>query len=90
MIQENNKNNMEQKKEKKTIKKKIDSKKDIEAYRFNDLEGKFLHIKVGTQDSPATEIQIKDVEKQIVSLFQKNNVNCLTFVTHHAVDMAII
>ena len=95
MIQENSKDSVVKNKSKKTVIKKVVTKKTnkdnkIKAYKFKDLEGKFLHVKVGTQGEPATDLQIKDVEKQIVSLFEKNNINCITFVTHHAVSMDII
>ena len=81
----NNKKSMSKNKSKKTnIKKKIDVKK------FENLEGKFLHIKVGTDKVPATSEQIEEIEKKVVSLFSKNNINCLTFVTHHATSITII
>ncbi len=90
MIQENSKDSMVKNKSKKEVIKKLDKNNKIKAYKFKDLEGKFLHIKVGTQSEPATDPQIKDVEKQIIDLFEKNNINCLTFVTHHAISMEII
>lgn len=76
----------------KTSKKTTAAKKGkvISITKFKDLEGKFLHVKVGNADRPATDDQIEDIQNKIVSLFEKNNVNCLTFVTHHAVDMEII
>ena len=85
MIQGNSKDSMAKNKVKKSNK---DDK--IKVYKFKDLEGKFLHVKVGTKEEPATDIQIKNIEKQIVSLFEENNINCLTFVTHHAVNMEIV
>ena len=75
---------------KKTIKKKAVTKKNIKITKFDDLEGKFLHIKVGNSSAPATTEQISDIQNKIVGLFEKNNINCLAFVTHHAVIMDII
>ena len=65
-------------------------KSKVKITKFDDLEGKFLHVRVGSHSSPADDIQIKDIQDKIVSLFEKNNVNCLAFVTHHAVAMSLI
>lgn len=70
--------------------KEIVKNKNITISKFKDLEGKFLHIKVGNTESPASAEQIFDIQKNIVKLFLDNNVNCLTFVTHHAVSMDVI
>jgi len=75
--------------DKKAIK-KISSKKAIEIKKFNDLEGRFLLVRVGTTADPATDPQIKDIEDKLIKLFKDNNVNCLTFVTHHAVDVVLL
>jgi hypothetical protein len=66
------------------------SNKKIRMKKFGDLEGKFLLVRVGTQDEPATKAQIDEIQTKVVDLFEKNGVNCLTFVTHHAVNMSII
>jgi len=86
--------------EKKEIKeKKVESKKtirnllyeDIEGkFLYEDIEGKFLHIKVGDQNKPASSAEIVDIEKTVTNLFKINGVNCLVFVTHHAVDVKLI
>ena len=57
---------------------------------FKDLENNFLHVKVGTSEKPATDIEIKSIEGLIVKLFKDNSVNCIAFVTHHAVCIEII
>ena len=84
----NSKENMDNNKvqPKKTVK----LTKDIKISKFDDLEGKFLHVKVGTENQPATTEQIQEIEKKIVNLFNQSNINCLTFVTHHAVSMEIV
>ena len=64
--------------------------KRVKVTSFNDLEGKFLLVKVGNDALPATTEQIKDVEGKLIDLFAKNNVNCVTFVTHHYIEMEII
>ena len=72
-----------------TVKKTVKDKK-VEVVKFEDLEGKFLFVKVGDKDRPATDEDLKDVEDKLVALFNKNNINCLAFVTHHAVSMELI
>lgn len=74
---------------KKTVKKNSKSK-NITVTKFKDLEGKFLHVKVGNARSPATTEQISDIQTNIVGLFEKNYINCIVFVTHHAVSVDII
>jgi len=54
------------------------------------IEGKFVHIRVGTDSSPASDTMVKDIEDKIIELFEKHNISCATFVTHHAVDINII
>lgn len=73
---------------KKTQKKKI--KKEINIKKFNDLEGKFLLVKVGDKDRPANNEDIENIKDKLVDFFEKNHINCLAFVTHHAVEMEII
>ena len=67
-----------------------ETKKKINIKKFKDLEGKFLLVKVGTIEEPADDKQIKEIQDKLIALFEKNGVNCLTFVTHHAVDIEII
>jgi hypothetical protein len=91
MKSENSKKETVDKTSKKTTTVKKDSKgKAISITKFKDLEGKFLHVKVGNADHPALVEDIKSIQEQILALFERNNVNCLAFVTHHAVDMDII
>jgi hypothetical protein len=84
---------MEPKNEKKQIKKKIvKENKEIKEkdIQFNSVEGKFLHIKVGDEKKPADKDLIEDIERKVVNLLETNKVNCLVFVTHHAVEINII
>ena len=66
------------------------SNKSVSIKKFKDLDGKFLLVRVGTKEEPASSAQINDIQTKLVELFEKNSVNCLTFVTHHAVDIDII
>ena len=75
-------------KEKKANKKvETDNSKVI---MYDDLQGKFLLVRVGTPEVPATTQQISDVKDSLLDLFEKNNVDCMTYVTHHAVDVQIV
>ena len=83
----NNKGTMSNTSKKTTVKK---NNKKVKITKFDDLEGKFLHIQVGSADSPASVEHISDIQKKIVNLFEENNVNCLALVTHHAVLINIV
>jgi len=67
-----------------------EKKTSVKIKTFKDLEGKFLLVKVGTEDHPATDDQIKDVQDKLLMLLEANNIDCVAFVTHHAVNMEII
>lgn len=97
MIKEiDKKETMNKTKSKKTTKKKTVSKKEITTpkeesiQKFEDIEGKFVHIKVGDAAHPSTDDDIKLIQEQLTELFEKNNVDCLLFVTHHAMEVKII
>lgn len=62
----------------------------VTVQKFKDLEGKFLLVKVGTNDRPATDEDILDIETKLVSLLEQNNIDCVVFVTHHAIEFEII
>ncbi len=89
MTNENSKDKDMKNTPKKIIKKTVKDKK-VEITKFDDLEGKFLFVKVGDRDRPAMDEDLKDIEDKLVALFDENNINCLAFVTHHAVSMEII
>lgn len=57
---------------------------------FGDIEGKMVVIKVGTEENPASDNDIKNIEEKINELLNRFDVKCLAFVTHHAVDVQII
>ena len=58
--------------------------------KFEDLEGKFLLVRVGNDKRPAEDSDILDIESKLTKLLEDNDVKCLTFVTHHAVDIMLI
>lgn len=77
-------------KDKPKTKKTVKSKKQVQEQVFKDVEGKFLFVRVGTSKDPAADADITEVRDQLLELFEKNNVNCLTYVTHHAVSIDVI
>lgn len=68
-----------------SIDKKV--KSDIE---YKDIKGRLLHIKIGDADSPATSDDILDLQGRIEEILEKNSVDCLALVTHHAVQIDIV
>lgn len=68
---------------------RVSVKKDVKIKDLSAIEGTFLFVRVGDDKNPATQEQIDNVKSSLLELFEKNNVNCLTFVTHHAVDVTI-
>ena len=89
---------MDNDKSKKTVKKKTAKKKVsapvpndmFDTKTFSNLKDKFLFVRVGNDSHPAEPKDIKEIEDKLVSLFEENNVDCLAFVTHHAVDITVI
>ena len=66
----------------KTVAKKI--------IKFKDLEGKFIHVTVGSSDVPAMPEQITEIQDKMEDMFKENEINCLAFVTHHAVSINFV
>jgi len=66
------------------------TKPAVRVQKIKDLEGKFLLVRVGTPDLPATSQQIQNVQDQLIDLLEENNINCVAFVTHHAIEMEVI
>ncbi len=99
-----NKKTMDKDKSKKQVKKKITGKQseksapkkdskptnDINVESFPTLDGRFLLVRVGTDSRPAIGEDIKEIEAKLIALFEENDVNCLAFVTHHAVEITVI
>jgi hypothetical protein len=52
-----------------------------------DVEGKFLHVTVGTDAHPAEPEYVEEVEQKIKKMIKDNKLNVVVFVTNH--DVAI-
>ncbi|HUW43434.1 MAG TPA: hypothetical protein VMV95_00520 [Bacillota bacterium] len=63
--------------------------KVAKSINFKTLEGRFLHVKVGNQERPAETKDIDGIQKSLDGILKENNVNCIAFVSHHAVDIII-
>jgi len=81
---EENKNSSNKSSKKKPEK---DLLKQLDLSHLNDS---FVHVKVGNDDLPATDADIQNVDEQLTELFEDNNVNCLLYVSHHAVDIKVV
>lgn len=66
--------------------KKIKKKIDI----FSNLQGKFIQIKVGNNDRPATDAEIDELQNKFDKCMKENEIDCIAFVTHHAVEIKVI
>lgn len=62
----------------------------VEKVKCDSLEGRFLFVRVGDDKNPSTDEQVESITEKLEAMFKDNGVNCLTFVTHHAVDIQII
>lgn len=78
-----------EKKEKKDNKASL-VKTEISKTSCRDLENKFIFVRVGDIDRPATDEQVGEVRKELDRIFAENGIDCLLFVTHHAVSIEII
>jgi len=56
----------------------------------SNLDGRFLHVRVGDINSPATDDEIKRIQTQLENVFENAGINCVVYVSHHAVDIKII
>ena len=67
--------------------KKIRKKeKDI----FKSLQGRFIHIKVGNSTKPAEKTDIDEMQNKFDKYMEQNDIDCIAFVTHHAVEIQVI
>jgi len=70
-----------------------EAEKPVEIVKKNieDLNGRFLHIKVGDRDRPASEEDIIEVRDSVDDLFKEHGIdNCIVYVSHHAVQIEVI
>lgn len=84
------KEKMDKNKPKKSVAKKTTKKNPVVKAITKDLEGKFIHVRVGTSADPAAPEQIKEIQDKFIAFLKENDVECLAFVTHHAVSMEIV
>jgi len=57
---------------------------------YKELDGKLIFIKVGTETKHASEEEIEKVRKSWEEFLEKNNVDCLLYVGHHAIDIKVL
>tara|TARA_Y100000310_G_scaffold188861_1_gene188849 strand:- start:4768 stop:5037 length:270 start_codon:yes stop_codon:yes gene_type:complete len=69
---------------------KSKTKKKVNIKKYDDLEGKFLLVKVGTKEDPASQEDINEVQNALVNLLEVNDVNCLALVSGHDIDMKVV
>jgi len=76
---------------------KIETKPEAEAVdtietaiKCEDVENKFLHVKVGNENRPASDEDINTVQAQIEELLTDHDIRCLVYVSHHAVDIRVV
>jgi len=62
-------------------------KKEILEFNYKDLKGKVLIIKVGSDNRPATDEDIKEVAKSLEKYL--SDIDCKIIVTHHAIEAKI-
>lgn len=70
--------------------KQIKNNEKTKLILYKDLQDSFIHIKVGNEQEPSNDEDINQIEAKITKLFEDNDVNCMVFVTHHAVDIRLI
>jgi len=68
--------------------KNTENKKPVRTKKF-DINGKFIHIKVGNEKKPATDDDIASVEEKINDVIEANGLSCIVFVTHHGVEVSV-
>lgn len=58
------------------------------SYLLGNLEGRLLVVKVGSEKSPATPKDIKNVKRELDKVLK--GVNCKVWVTHHSIDINLL
>lgn len=59
---------------------------------FGELDGKFIHVRVGHPqwDAAATQAEMRRVESKLIELFTEHDVNCMVLVTSYGVDITLV
>jgi len=55
-----------------------------------DIEGKFIHIKVGDSINSASNEDITIISNMVDEIIKSKGIDCILFVTHHAVDIDVV
>lgn len=63
---------------------------DMSSIPFFNLQGRFVHVTVGNNERPATSDDIQDIQEKLENLAESNGIECLFFVTHHAVEVKFV
>lgn len=66
------------------------SKKKAPIKKNKYLDGKLIFIKVGTEAKQASGEEIEKVRKSWEEFLEKNNIDCLLYVGHHAIDIKVL
>lgn len=64
--------------------------KEIASIKCKELEGRFLHIKIGNDDRPAEPEHIASAQEEINKILDDYQINAVAWVTHHLVEIRII
>jgi len=51
----------------------------------NVLNGRFIHIRVGSSERPTVDEDIKQIDTEVKNLLKENNIDCIVLTTHEAV-----
>ena len=71
-------------------KKKVKNEVKQECIIYEDLEGKLLLIRVGSEQGKASEKQLDYMQKKLTKEIEKKGVNCIVVVADYDVSMQII
>ena len=53
-----------------------------------DLNAKLLIVRVGSDETPASDDDISEVKNDLTALFDENNItNCIVYVTHQRIEI---
>lgn len=89
--------NVNEKKIKKIKEEKPKSSENVDTENYEnlqvyceDVDGKFLHVKVGNDNYPAKQNELEEIEEKFNEIINKNKLNTMVLVTHHAVTIDFI
>lgn len=68
----------------------LETKKKVSNKKNKYLDGKLIFIRVGTESKQASGEEIEKVRKSWEEFLEKNNIDCLLYVGHHAIDIKVL